>query len=79
LRLTAPALLAGLGPGRVIGLGGQADLGGALDQGNAFVDLWFGLSRLGWMPDLGRRLVSLLKLAEATLGFGSLPPENDGR
>jgi hypothetical protein len=64
------ALLVGLGPGQALGLGGDGDCSGVLDQVESFFDFWFGLGGgfgLGCGGDA--RTAGGLEFVQATLGF----------
>ena len=63
------ALLVGLGPGQALGLGGDGDLAGGLDQVEGSFDFWFGLGGVG--PGFGGDALAAggLEFVQATLGF----------
>jgi hypothetical protein len=72
------ALLVGLGPGQALGLGGDGDRAGVLDQVDGSFDFWFGFG-LGFAGLGGDALTAgFLKLVETALGFVGFSAEAEG-
>jgi hypothetical protein len=65
----ALALLVGSSPGQALGLGGDGDCAGVLDQVESFFDFWFGLSGFGLGFGGDALVTGGLEFVQATLGF----------
>ncbi len=74
----ALALLVGLSPGQALGLGGDGDCAGVLDQAEGFLDFWFGLGGFGLGCGGDARATGGLEFVQATLGFVGFAAEADG-
>ena len=74
----ALALLVGLSPGQALGLGGDGDRAGVLDQVESFFDFWFGLGGFGLGFGGDARAAGGLEFVQATLGFVGFAAEADG-
>ena len=75
--LVALALLVGLGPGQALGLGGDGDCAGVLDQVEGVFDFCFGLGRFGLGFGGDAVAAGFLELVEAALGSVGFAAEAD--